>query len=180
MMNLIYTISSYFGVVVFAIIFMYAVSMTPKCSHAVANHDYRDLRDIPRYSDVSFDGTVTLEQLQIGDLVVFKLGEKKELKFLFGYVAGLPGNKIGLKNRMVQIDGRDYLAEVAQARGVTADKMRQGWRPPEHTVPDRAAVEIPAHHAFIVSDRHIYDSLVLGPIPRANILGRVTSIKVQE
>jgi signal peptidase I len=135
----------------------WGIAQIPRCSRAVANHDYRDVTAVPAFEGRWYDGTVTIEQLRRDDLIVFTRGTEQSVRYLFAYVGGLPGDQVEVRDGNLLINGRSV------ERGALGKQN-----------PDRLPFIVPAGHVYILSDAHIHDSIAHGPLPRAALLGRVT------
>lgn len=149
------------------------VRMAPRYGNStVAPHDYRDMGDIPRYSQVTFDATVGINEYRLGDKVAISLGDDPTRSTFFGWVGGRPGDLVGLEDRQVMVNG-ELLNEVVaphrdrDVRSITAIPGGLQQVPP--TV-------VPAGHLLVISDGHRFDSIENGLFPETMVLGRITAI----
>jgi Signal peptidase, peptidase S26 len=120
-----------------------------------ARPGYDDVNDIPEGKSYTVDQSVRINNLRPADAVCYKLGSGEDDQVNFGWVAALPGDQLSIVNGNIHVNGK------AIGRGGNV------------TINDCAAVTIPAHHVFIVSDLHQRDSLAVGPLPAAALIGRI-------
>ena len=143
------------GVVVALLILWMGIEYLPKLKRVAPDTRYHDMRGvIPTDATVSVDATVGLREMRQGDLMAYRIPDEMETGF--GWVVGLPGQRVELVDGELRVDGE----------AVTDGRVRatQGDRPP---------VVVPEDHIYTVSQENFFDSLGLGPIPASLVLGRV-------
>jgi len=145
---------SYVGIIVVGIIIWMGVLYLPAYKRVMPDTNYNDIGAIPDDETIGVDATVTLPQLRQGDLICFHIRTKVEEGF--GYIMGLPGERVGLESGAITIAG-EHITDVNGG----------------HRMADRAPTVVPANHVWVLSDHHRFDSFRLGPIPADLIIGRV-------
>lgn len=172
-MNYIRVIINYLVLAGILVAIVVGVRLAPRYGNStVAPHDYRDMRDIPRYAQVTFDGTVGINEYRLGDKVVISLGDDVTRTTYFAWVGGRPGDLVGMQERQVTVNGEllnDLVAEHRSRDGGNIANFPGGL----HSV---SPIVVPAGHLFVVSDGHRFDSAEHGLFPETMILGRVTAV----
>ncbi|TVR39822.1 MAG: hypothetical protein EA402_14260 [Planctomycetota bacterium] len=149
------------------------IRIAPSYKSTVAPHDYRDMREVPRYATVSYDGSLGWNDYRIGDLIVFTLGDGSTANTLFGWIGGRPGDRIGRREGNFYINGDPLNQTVDQNRTVPGQigaSFADG-------LGDVNEITIPANHFYIVSDGHRTDSTSHGLFPATVVLGRATRVR---
>lgn len=129
-----------------------------KLSRVQAPTGYTDINGLAEYTSYRIDETVTLRQYRGGDPVCYRLGSDADRAVTFGWIAGLPGDEIAIKQGAVLVNGKPA------GRG---SDTRQ---------PDAGPLRVPSNHVFVLSDNHMQDSLAVGPIPAVALRGRMGSL----
>lgn len=113
---------------------------------------------------------------QRGDLVVFTTEGLRMTHgtHLLKRVAGLPGEKIAIRNGKLLVNG----SAITEPRVFTKITYENAYWPGEYLkTPDEEYV-VPAGHYFLLADNsgHGADSRFHGPVPEKNIVGKATKI----
>ncbi len=116
---------------------------------------YSDVRDLPEFASYRVDQTVTLNRFRNGDAVCFRVNDDEDDAENFGWVIGLPGDTISIKDKTIFVNG------TATTRG---DPVYCGNCGP---------IIVPQDHLYVVTDIHHIDSVTCGPLPASAIIGRI-------
>jgi hypothetical protein len=119
---------------------------------------YNDVRDLVEYGSYRVDGTVPLTGWRPGDAVCWRLGPDADQAVNFGWIAGLPGDRVQVQGGHLVVNGHPF------QRGETI------------LLPDCGPVVVPASHVFVLNDRHQGDSIGQGPLPVSALRGRLESL----
>jgi hypothetical protein len=119
---------------------------------------YRDVDNLEEYASYRLDQTVAFSSWRPGDPVCWRLGPDDARAVHFGWVAALPGDAVAVRAGALEINGQPY------SRGLAI------------RMPDCGPVCVPANHLFVVSDRHLHDSIAVGPLPATALRGRLGSL----
>jgi len=135
----------------------------PKFKRVIPDHGYRDVIGIPEDETSPVDGTIGIPRLQRGDLIAYRTSSETGSKLAFGYVLGLPGEVISHTAKR---------SEEEPATMSANDREAQGGTMPGYPA-DVAMLPVPLNHVYVLSDRHLMDSIAYGPIPGEFIIGRM-------
>ncbi|TVR12334.1 MAG: hypothetical protein EA401_09285 [Planctomycetota bacterium] len=172
-MNYIRVIINYLVLAAILVAIIAVVRLAPRYGNStVAPHDYRDMRDIPRYAQVAFDATVGINEYRIGDKVAISLGDDPTRTTYFGWVGGRPGDQVGLQDRQVMVNGEPLNDLVAPQRTRDGGTIANYPRGLEAVPP----IVVPVGHLLVISDSHRFDSVEHGLFPETMVLGRITSV----
>jgi hypothetical protein len=150
---------------------------------------YDEVNGLTEGTSYTVDQTVSLKNLQIGDAVCYKLGDHDDDRVNFGWVAALPGDQLSITNGRPSSNqnSSNQASTGKNANGKNTDNKNSNdnsggkilvngkpiTRGGDVTMSDSAAITIPLNHVFIVTDLHHRDSIALGPLPAAALIGRI-------
>ncbi len=135
---------------------LYAVVIAVRhFAHVQVPNSFSDIAGLEEFTSFSVDRTVTPAQLRVGDAVCYYIDNRDDHALCFGWIAGLSGDEIGVAQGAALVNGK------SNAHGDHLD------------LPDLPGIRVPAHHVWVVSDRHASDSFAVGPLPVAAIYGRL-------
>jgi hypothetical protein len=121
---------------------------------------YEDIDGFDPTKSLNAEANPALERFMPGDGIVFRLWQPTtdNPDAFLGWVVGFPGDEIRVQGGKILVNGK------SASRGADVD------------LPAAGPLIVPAHHVFVTSSRHMYDSIAFGPIPQAAILGRVKDL----
>lgn len=142
-----------FAIVAILLVFL-ARWIPTQFSRAQVPIGYDDLDGLQEQTGVWLSGP----PFNAGDAVAYRTGDGPE-DVGFGFVAGLPGNRVTINGEQLLIDGVEA----------------QNWRPvgTYRGLNELGPLIVPANHLFVISHEHQRDSLALGLIAPDRVLGKV-------
>jgi Signal peptidase, peptidase S26 len=150
---------------------------------------YDEVNGLTEGTSYTVNQTVSIKNLQIGDAVCYKLGDHDDDRVNFGWIAALPGDQLSITNGHhsgnPSSSGQNSTEKNASGKNTenknssenSGGKIIVNGKPITRggnvTMSDSAAITIPLNHIFIVTDLHHRDSIALGPLPAAALIGRI-------
>lgn len=132
------------------------IAIVPQFRKVVVPAGFDELPGLEELKDYPLDTTIGINRLVVGDTVSYRLGDEGDDVVRLGWVAGLPGDRVG-----VDADGWWTI------NGKRFERAANTPLPPCHAVP------VPADHFMVLTRTHLTDSLKNGPLPATALRGRV-------
>ncbi len=135
-----------------------AMHFTPAFTMVKREYGYRDMANIGDDERIRVDATIPFENLRRGDLIALHVPAKGGIEAgdaAFARIAGLPGDRVGIRNGLLLIN------DLEPGDGMNAPRSS----------PDRPEIRVPRDHLFVVSSEHRFDSFAFGPVPRVAVIG---------
>jgi signal peptidase I len=155
-MNYLKIVISWAGMLVVMIIIGIVIRQLPGCRRVTLGEQPTLVR-YEKYQNVGLDARIGIRDLEFEDIVCYRIGDKENDRCLVGFVVGLPGDLISIRERRVCRNNVPF----ERTRMVSA------------SLPDRPPVVVPIDHVYVVGDFPSKDSVEFGPIPMAAIRGSV-------
>ena len=155
---------------------MYGISYLSQFGgSSTASADYRDMREIPRYSMVYHDTAIKEHEYQVGDMVVISLGKDVSADTFYAWVAGTAGDVVSISDGIPTVNGKELPKILNDKRVLNGQMAELG-----DGLADVPEFIVPTNSFYLLSDSHKHDSILNGLFPASTILGRVTSISPGE
>lgn len=119
---------------------------------------YTDVENLAEYTSYRLDQTVAFSAWKPGDALCWRLGPEAEQAVNFGWVAGLPGDRVQVRDGHLEVNGQ---------RNSRGEQIQ---------LPDCGPIRVPAQHLFVINDLHQGDSIAVGPLPSSALRGRMGSL----
>jgi Signal peptidase, peptidase S26 len=119
---------------------------------------YTDVENLEEYTSYRTDQTVAFSAWKPGDALCWRLGPEAEQAVNFGWVAGLPGDRVQVREGHLEVNGQ------------------RSSRGKQIMLPDCGPIRVPAQHLFVINDNHYGDSIAVGPLPSSALRGRLGSL----
>ncbi len=144
--------------VILVAVFYGAVLAMKALSRVQVPSGYTDVENLKEFTSYRLDQTVAFGAWKPGDALCWRLGPEEEQAVNFGWVVGLPGDRVQVREGTLEVNGQ---------------RSPKG----KHILlPDCGPIRVPAQHLFVINDGHLSDSIAVGPLPSSALRGRIGSL----